>query len=93
VRVPLVVAVLAIGLPWTAGAATVPPAGAVPPAVGEPSTAVRTQALVVPVAGKYTALVPPWAVLPGKTLSLRAVATDAAGGSIDQTVLNAIPVT
>ncbi|WP_460654772.1 S8 family serine peptidase [Kribbella endophytica] len=52
-----------------------------------------TQALVVPVAGKYTALVPPWAVLPGKTLSLRAVATDAAGGSIDQTVLNAIPVT
>jgi subtilisin family serine protease len=52
-----------------------------------------TQALVVPIAGKYTALVPPWAVLPGKTLSLRAVATDAAGGSIDQTVLNAIPVT
>ncbi|GAB3824953.1 hypothetical protein GCM10028799_43960 [Kribbella italica] len=52
-----------------------------------------TQALVVPVAGKYTALVPPWSVLPGKTLSLRAVATDAAGGSINQTVLNAIPVT
>ncbi|MGC4941732.1 S8 family serine peptidase [Kribbella sp. DT2] len=52
-----------------------------------------TQALVVPVGGKYTALVPPWSVLPGKTLSLRAVATDAAGGSIDQTVLNAIPVT
>ncbi|MEV6288060.1 S8 family serine peptidase [Kribbella sp. NPDC051770] len=52
-----------------------------------------TPALVVPVGGKYTALVPPWAVLPGKTLSLRAVASDAAGGSIDQTVLNAIPVT
>jgi len=50
-----------------------------------------TPAFVVPAGGAYTAVIPPWAVLPGKSLSLRAVATDAAGGTIDQTVIAAIP--
>jgi hypothetical protein len=51
-----------------------------------------TSALVAPVVGGYRAIVPPWAVMPGKSLSLRASATDAAGGSIEQTVIGAIPV-
>jgi hypothetical protein len=38
-------------------------------------------------------VIPPWSVLPGKSLSLRASATDATGGSIEQTVIGAIPVT
>ncbi|MEU4389996.1 S8 family serine peptidase [Kribbella sp. NPDC023855] len=52
-----------------------------------------TPAVVVPSAGGKSAVIPPWSVLPGKSLSLRASATDAAGGSIEQTVLGAIPVT
>ncbi|WP_433002105.1 S8 family serine peptidase [Kribbella sp. CA-294648] len=52
-----------------------------------------TPAVVVPVAGGPTAVIPPWSVLPGKSLSLRASATDATGGSIEQTVIGAIPVT
>ncbi len=51
-----------------------------------------TPALVLPIGGSYRAIIPPWAVLPGKSLSLRASATDAAGGSIEQTVIGAIPV-
>lgn len=51
-----------------------------------------TPALVVAIAGGYTALVPPWSVLAGQSLSLRATATDAAGGSVEQTVIGAIPV-
>ena len=51
-----------------------------------------TPAIVVPIAGGYTAIVPPWSVLPGQSLSLRATATDAAGGTVEQTVIGAIPV-
>ena len=51
-----------------------------------------TRALTVPKGSGYVSIVPPWTVLPGKTLSLRATATDAAGGSIDQTVIGAIPI-
>ena len=51
-----------------------------------------TPALVLPIGGKYRAIIPPWDVLPGKSLSLKASATDAAGGSIEQTVIGAIPV-
>jgi hypothetical protein len=51
-----------------------------------------TPALVLPIAGAYTAIIPPWSVLPGESLSLRSGATDAAGGSIEQTVIGAIPV-
>lgn len=49
-------------------------------------------AIVLPIGGSYRAIIPPWAVLPGKSLSLRASATDATGGSIEQTVIGAIPV-
>lgn len=34
----------------------------------------------------------PKAMLPGKALSLRATASDASGGTVDQTVIRAIPV-
>ncbi|GAA1569998.1 hypothetical protein GCM10009789_24450 [Kribbella sancticallisti] len=51
-----------------------------------------TPAQVLPIGGSYRAIVPPWALLPGKSLSLRASATDAAGGTIEQTVVGAIPV-
>jgi hypothetical protein len=51
-----------------------------------------TPALVVRTRAGYRAIVPPWALSPGKTLSLLATATDAAGSSIEQTVIGAIPV-
>jgi hypothetical protein len=84
--VALFAAVLTTGLPWTAGAAAVPPAGAVPPAVGSsPTVTDLDPSMPGPRCSTPRT--------PGKTLSLRAVATDATGGSIDRTVLNAIPVT
>lgn len=51
-----------------------------------------TRAVTVPTRNGYTAIVPPWAVLPGQALSLRATASDASGGTVDQTVIRAIPV-
>jgi hypothetical protein len=48
--------------------------------------------VTVPTRNGYTAIVPPWAVLPGRALSLRATASDAFGGTVDQTVIRAIPV-
>ena len=49
-------------------------------------------AIAVPVSSGYRVIIPPWSLLPGKSLSLKAVATDAAGGSIEQTVIGAIPI-
>ncbi|WP_433167098.1 S8 family serine peptidase [Kribbella sp. CA-247076] len=40
----------------------------------------------------YRTIVAPWSLLPGRTLSVRATVTDKAGNSIDQTVLDLIPV-
>ncbi|HET6738855.1 MAG TPA: S8 family serine peptidase, partial [Kribbella sp.] len=40
----------------------------------------------------YRAMIPPHLVLPGHTLSVRAAVTDRAGNSIDQTVLDLVPV-
>jgi len=40
----------------------------------------------------YRAVVAPWSLLPGHTLSVRAAVTDKAGNSIDQTVLDLVPV-
>lgn len=51
-----------------------------------------TKALVIRTKAGYRAIVPPWALSPGKSLSLRVNATDAAGGSVEQTVIGAIPV-
>jgi hypothetical protein len=51
-----------------------------------------TPAVVVSTKDGYHAIVPPRALSPGSSLSLRATATDAAGSSIDQTVIGAIPV-
>ncbi|TWD84158.1 subtilisin family serine protease [Kribbella amoyensis] len=50
-----------------------------------------TRALTVPIGSRYRTIIPPWALVPGKSLSLRAVATDAAGGRVEQTVLDAVP--
>jgi hypothetical protein len=40
----------------------------------------------------YRTVVAPWSLLPGRTLSVRATVTDKAGNSMDQTVLDLIPV-
>jgi hypothetical protein len=40
----------------------------------------------------YRTVVAPWSLLPGHTLSVRAAVTDKAGNSIDQTVLDLVPV-
>ena len=40
----------------------------------------------------YRAMVPPWVLRSGVSLSIRATATDAGGGSIDQQVIGMIPV-
>ncbi|MFG1819318.1 S8 family serine peptidase [Kribbella sp. NPDC049174] len=50
-----------------------------------PTTLVRTR-------DGYRTVVGPWALLPGRTLSVRATVTDRAGNSMDQTVLDLIPV-
>lgn len=51
-----------------------------------------TPAVVVPTKDGYRAIVPPRDLSPGSSLSLRATATDAAGSSITQTVIGAIPI-
>lgn len=40
----------------------------------------------------YRTIVAPWSLLPGHSLSVRATVTDKAGNSIDQTVLDLVPV-
>lgn len=51
-----------------------------------------TKATVIRTGSGYRAIVPPWVLSSGKQLSLRAGATDAAGNTIEQTVIGAIPV-
>ncbi|MEV5962134.1 S8 family serine peptidase [Kribbella sp. NPDC051952] len=51
-----------------------------------------TAAPLVRSAGGYRTVVAPWMLLPGKTLSVRATVTDRSGGSVDQTVLDLVPV-
>ncbi|WP_406047422.1 S8 family serine peptidase [Kribbella sp. NBC_00889] len=40
----------------------------------------------------YRTMIAPWSLLPGHTLSVRAAITDTAGNSVDQTVLDLVPV-
>jgi len=40
----------------------------------------------------YRTIIAPWSVLPGHTVSVRAAVTDKAGNSVDQTVLDLVPV-
>jgi len=51
-----------------------------------------SQAPLVRTADGYRTIVAPWQLLPGKTLSVRTAVTDRSGGSVDQTVLDLVPV-
>jgi subtilisin family serine protease len=51
-----------------------------------------TPAPLVRTSSGYSTIVAPWSLLPGRTLSVRAAVTDRAGNSVDQTVLDLVPV-
>jgi len=51
-----------------------------------------TQAPLVRTQDGYRTIVAPWALLPGRGLSVRLAATDRSGNSVDQTVLDLVPV-
>ena len=42
--------------------------------------------------GRLQTVVAPWMLLPGKSLSVRTSVTDRSGNSVDQTVLDLVPV-
>ncbi|MFI5697953.1 S8 family serine peptidase [Kribbella sp. NPDC051586] len=51
-----------------------------------------TTAPLVRSAGGYRTVVAPWMLMPGRSLSVRTTVTDRSGGSVDQTVLDLVPV-
>ena len=51
-----------------------------------------TQAPLVRTGDGYKTVVAPWMLLPGKSLSVRTSVTDRSGNSVDQTVLDLVPV-
>lgn len=51
-----------------------------------------TQAPLARTGDAYKTVVAPWMLLPGKTLSVRTAVTDRSGNSVDQTVLDLVPV-
>ena len=51
-----------------------------------------TQAPLARTGDAYKTVVAPWMLLPGKSLSVRTSVADRSGNSVDQTVLDLVPV-